>query len=443
MKKLILIFALALPTLTGSAQKLIEIYKKGTVKLVPDKEYAQGNQWNKVFETYNDTLYGKPMGNRKTLTMMPDGSVVVDHPYRNFYSMFSPTGKFVKEFGVKNSKGIQFKKINQIQGIVNNNTFYTGLDNMGNMICFDFNGNYVKTLKLNYMTSQMITLPNNRIAVVGWVIWKEKFREFVSIVNFETNEEKVVWEHYTDRGEFGKDNNLFNYSYSFTKPPDVKVDKETGISKSKMSFRGAISFNTMPYTSSTGMSAPPIIATTGNQLVVAIPSTGEINLFDLNGNKLGKEKVSWANQFLSVEEQKEIQRKAIEKYKSIENPSIANWVSSEENKVAMQTLIPIMEQDLLKITEPIQIPAISTIIKDSDGNLLFFEYPKEENANKFNVWIMQNGGKFICQSSFVCDDYELQINPSKMAFSNGMIYGLQKLKKSDGVPLRLTRFKLE
>lgn len=424
MKKLIVIFAWTLFTLTVSGQKLIDIYKKGTVKLVPDKEYAQDNQWNKVFESYNDTLYGKSMGNRKNITLMPDGSIVVDHPYRNFYSLFSPSGKFVKEFGIKNSKGVQFKKINQIGGIVNNNTFYTGLDDMGNMVCFDFSGNYVKTLKLDYMTTQMITLPNNKIAVAGWVIWKEKFREFVSIVNFETNEEKVVYEHYTDRCEPNKDCKLFNYSYAF---------KE----------RGAFSISTMPYAKLTGMSSPPIIATTGNQLVVAIPATGEINLFDLNGNKAGTEKVSWVNNSISVEEQKEIQRKAIEKYKSIKNPIFASWVSPEENQVAIKTIINNMEQDLQKITEPIPIPAISTIIKDSDGNLLFFEYPKEENANKFNVWIMQSGGKFICQSSFVCDDYELKINPSKMAFSNGMIYGLQKLKKADGVPLRLARFKLE
>lgn len=425
MKKLTIVFAIILFSLTGSAQKLIDIYKKGTVRLVPDMEYGQENDWNKVFETYNDSLYGKHLGNRKNITLMPDGSVVVDHPYRNFYSMFSPTGKFVKEFGIKNSKGVQFKKINQIGGIVNNKTFYTGLDNMGNMICFDFNGNYIKTLKLDYMTRQMITLPNNKIAVVGWVLWKEKIREFVSIVNYDTNEEKVVWEHYTDRtGEPGKENKLFNYSYFF---------KE----------RGAFSVSTMPYSKSTGMSAPPIIATTGNQLVVVIPATGEINVFDLNGNKLGKEKVSWANNYISVEEQREIQRKAIEKYKSIEKPMFANWASLEENKQALQTILGQMEQDLEKITEPIPVPAISTVIKDSDGNLLFFEYPREENANKFNVWIMQNGGKFICQSSFVCDDYELKINPTKMVFYNGMIYGLQKFKNATGVPLRLTRFKLE
>jgi hypothetical protein len=425
MKKLIIIFAIALFTLTGSAQKLIDIYKKGTVKLIPDTEYAQGNEWNKIFKTYFDTVSGTSMGDRKNLTMLPDGSVVVDYAYKNIFSMFSPTGKFVKEYGMKYSNGTNYKSINQIQGIVNNNTFYTGLDNMGYMVCFDFNGNYVKTLKLDYMAKQMLTLPNNKIAIVGWVIWKEKIREFVTIVNYDTNEEKIIWEHYTDRScEPGKECKLFNYSYTF---------KEQGM----------ISFSTMPFSKSTGMSSPPIIATTGNQLIVAIPSTGEINLFDLNGKKTGKEKVSWTNNNISVEEQKEIQQKAIEKYKNIKNPKFAGWVSTEENEAALKTIIKNMEQDLQKITEPIPIPAISTIIKDSDGNLLFFEYPKVENANKFNVWIMQDGGKFVCQSSFVCDEYELQINPSKMAFSNGMIYGLQKLKKADGVPLRLARFKLE
>ncbi|MGE5449619.1 MAG: hypothetical protein ACM3PR_14770 [Bacteroidales bacterium] len=422
MKKLLIVIAMGLLTLTGSAQKLIDIYKKGTVRLVPDNEYwAHG--WN--FETYKDTAYARLWGNRKNLTMMPDGSMVVDHAIRNDYTLFSPEGKYVKDYKIKNSKGVEYKKIYPIGGIINNNTFYTGLDNMGNMICFDFNFNYVKTLKLDYMTRQMITLPNNKIAVVGWVLWKDKIREFVSIVNFDTNAEKIVWEHFTDRScEPGKECKLFNYSYFF---------KE----------RGAFMISTMPYSKATGMSAPPIIATTGNQLVVVIPDTGEINLFDLNGKKLGSEKVSWANNFISVEEQKDIQRKAIQKYKSLENPMFANWASSEENQLALKTIVGQMEQDLDKITEPIPIPAISTVIKDSDGNLLFFEYPKEKNANKFNVWILKDGGEFVCQSSFVCDEYELQISPTKMVFYNGMIYGLQKLKNVQGALVRPVRFKLE
>jgi len=296
---------------------------------------------------------------------------------------------------------------------------------MGNMVCFDFDGNYIKTLKLDYMSRGEIALPNNKIAVVGWVLWTDKIREFVALVDFDTNKEKIIWDHFTDRScGPEKECKLFNYSYFF---------KE----------RGAISFNTMPYTKSTGMSASPIIATTGNQLIVALPSSGEIMMFDFEGNRIGKTKVPWSNNYISVEEQKEIQRKAIAKYKSIENPMLAGWVSPEENRVAMETIIKNMESDLDKITDPIPVPAISTIIKDSDGNLLFFEYPKEENTNKFNVWVMQNGGEFICQSSFVCDEYNLQINPAKMVFRDGMIYSLQTLKNTEGVPLRLVRFKLE
>ncbi|MBN1925884.1 MAG: hypothetical protein JW798_08615 [Prolixibacteraceae bacterium] len=424
MKNLVILILLAMFTFTLPAQNLIEKYKKGTVKLIPDNEYAKGNNWDKIFSTYYDTLYGKPMGNRKNITMMPDGSIVIDHAYRNFYSKFSPDGKFVKEFNILNSKGKAFKNAKQIAGIVNSN-FCTNLDNMGNMVCFDFDGNYVKTLKLDYMAGGLIELPENKFAIVGWVLWKEKIREFVSIVDFNTNEEKIIWDHFTDRScEPGKECKLFNYSYFF---------KE----------QGAISFNTMPFSKSTGMSASPIVATTGNRLIVAIPSTGDIILYDLEGNKTGKEKVSWANNYISVEEQKEIQRKAIEKYKSIKEPMFAGWVSPEENKLALETMIKDMESDLEKITDPIPIPAISTIIKDSDGNLLFFEYPKEENANKFNVWVMQNGGTFVCQSSFVCDDYDLNINPRKMVFRNGMIYGLQKLRSAEGVPLRLARFKLQ
>lgn len=421
MKNFILI---ALLTISSSvtAQKLMDIYKKGTVRLVPDNTYANGNDWNKVFATYWDTMYKTPMGNRKSLLIMPDGSVVVNHAYRNYYTKFSPTGKFEKEFGVRNSKGVQFKKINHISGYINN-TFYTGLDNMGNMVCFDFNGNYSKTLKLNYMTRQMIPLPNNKIAVVGWVIWATKFRDFVCIVDFNTNEEKMIWEHYTERCDENKQCKLFHYNYFF---------KE----------RGAFSISTMPFTSTIGLSSPPQIATAGNKLIVALPGEGKILAYDLTGKLLETSTINWATNYVSVEEQKEIHMKYMERFKSLDKPFFASWVSEEENKLAYQTILKQMEGDLPKIKDPIPIPTFSTILKDSDGNLLFFEFPKEENNNKFNVWIYENGGKFVCQSSFVCDEYNLEINPSKMVFHNGYIYGLQHVKNATGVPLRLVRFKV-
>jgi hypothetical protein len=420
MKKLLYAVFIAVIALPASAQKLIDIYKNGTVKLVPDLSYGQNNNWEVVFKTYYDTLYNTPMGDRKSLKIMPDGSVVVNHRYRNYYTKFSPNGKFEKEFEVKNKQGVAFKKTDAIEGIINGNTFFTGLDNMGNMICFDFNGSYIKTLKLDYATKQMISLPNNKIAVVGWVIWSTKFRDFVAIVDYETNQQQIIWEQFTPRPDATGTRKLFNYTYRF----------KSG---------GMVSCNTMPFTKSCGTDSPPNIACVGNNLIVAIPTSGDILIYDLDGNLIAKDKIEWARNTISVEEQKVIQQKAIDEYKSADN-LFGN--RTEESKTAQEYMIKEMEADLAKITDPIPLPVFSTIIKDSDGNLLFFEYPKEVNANQFNVWIFENGGKFVCRSSFVCDDYNLAINPSKMVFHNGYLYGLQLLKKANGVPLRLVRFKL-
>ena len=81
MRKLIMTLLFSGIMMSLSAQKLVDIYKKGEVKLIPDTEYAKNNDWNEVFETYYDTIYNTPMGNRKSLKLLPDGSVIVNHEF--------------------------------------------------------------------------------------------------------------------------------------------------------------------------------------------------------------------------------------------------------------------------------------------------------------------------------------------------------------------------
>lgn len=409
------------------AQNLQEIYKRGTVELIADTEYAKGNNWEQVFRSYYDTLYNKPMGNRKSLVILPDGSVVVNHAYKNYYSKFSPDGTFLKEFGITNNAGRKLKKAYGISGVINGNTFITGLDNMGNMRCLDFEGNIKKQLKLNYMARQILPLSEGKIAVVGWVIWKTKFRDFVAIVDYETNKQNIIWEHFTDRHEFGKQNKLFNYSYKFEK-------------------QGAIGCTTMPFSRSTGIKASPKLAFINNRLIVANPSNGEISAYNLEGKLISKQQMDIKSGQITVDEQKSIQEKAIEKYKNL-NPlrfeGFAGKTSAEESKKAHNFLVKAMEEDLKKIKAPIFKPFFSTMIQDSDNNLLLFDFAEEQNANKFNVWVYKNGGNLVCKGSFVCKDFRLQINPGKMVFKDGYIYSLQELKEAQGNPLRLVRFKLK
>lgn len=427
--------ALAIILLPGHAQKLLDRYKSGTAKLVADTDYAKGNDWDEIFRTYYDTIYNKPMGERKSLKMMPDGSVIVNHEYRDFFSKFSSNGQFEREFSATGKVGVQKKYNFEIKGVINNNTFFTDLDRLGNMLLLDFDGNYKKKLKLDYMSSQMIALPNNKVAVVGWVLWQEKNREFISIIDCNSGEQHDIWERFLDRKSMQdyKDNRpIFHYTR-------------------KLESGGLMSFTSMPFANMSGFAKAPKIASIGDNLMIAIPATGEILIYDLEGNPVDQGKIDWNRSSITVDEQKEIQRKAIEKLKDpSHNRSSyyvgpqnekAQWESDQQN--AIEQIIPQMEEDLENVNDPIPLPYFSTIIKDSDDNVLFFEYPKEKGQNKFNVWIYNKGGEFLCQSRFVCDDYDLQINPDKLVFHNGYIYGLQIKKNVSGVPLRLVRFKLE
>ncbi len=420
MKKYMLITAVMLIQMSLQAQNLMNKYKSGIVKLVPDTEYAQANDWNRVFRSYYDTLYNKPMGNRKSILVLPNGSVLVNHAYRDYKTLFSPNGKFEKEIELEKAGS------KAAMGVINNTTLFTGLDNMGKMTCTDLDGNYIKTLTLDYMTRDIIALDNGKFAVVGWVIWAEKFRTFVAIVDYETNEEKVIWEEFTDRTVSSSGKKLKN-----RKPFNYSITLKNGY---------MISQTTMPYSMNTRSGAPPQITTTNNKLIIANPNTGEISVYDLDGKLISKSEINWSSAQISVEEQKQIQQNAIRQTKAYMNAE-EGWAKG--NKDVYQEMIAEMEEDLKNINTPIRKPAFSNILKDSDGNVLFFEIPEEKNDNKFHVWILEQSGEFVTECTFVCDDYDLNISSAKMVFHNGYIYALQVLKESSENPLRLVRFKLE
>ncbi len=419
MKNLILCFVLSLGVVSGFSQELQNIYKSGKVQLVADENYAQGNDWNTIFRSYYDAIQGNHIGSRKSLLVLPDGSVIVNHANQKYHSKFSPTGIFINEIVVENSSH------RPLIGVLDDDKMFTDIDNMGKLYIIDLNGKLIKTLHLDYMSRQVVAIGNNKIAVSGWVIWAKKFRSFVSIVDYQTNEEKIIWEKFTDRTGLAPKNeskrsNPFNY---------------TGKLKNGFLFM----FTSMPYAANTGKGLPIKITSFKDKLLLADPNTGELIVFDSAGNLLNKEKVNWANDNISVKDQKIIQSKAIEEYKAL--------LGGDDNKIELkqedyQQLISEMEYDLNNITEPIIKPYFSNIIKDSDDNILIFEIPEEENANQFHVWVFNNEGSFTNSCTFLTEDYNLSISASKMVFHDGYLYSLQVLKDADANPLRLVRFKL-
>jgi len=404
------------------AQPLIDIYKKGTVKLVPDTAYAQGNDWGKALPLHPENRFDDPTGDSKSLVMMPDGSVAVSHYNRNYFSVFDPAGKYKNDYNVTGSTGKKLTSNITIKG-VSKNFFFSRLESMGNMDCFDFEGKYIKTLVFKHSIRGIISLSENKFVVAGWSVWKTKYRNFVAIIDFDTDKETIIWDHFTERSDVKEQRALYNYSYNF----------ERG---------GSFSFTSVPYTGRNGLALPPQIALVYDKIVIGIPSTGEILIYTADGRFVSKDKVNWGAKGITVDEQKEIQKSAMEKIETAFTQYEKDGTSKEDIENARKSIRSQLEEDMSRIRTPIPIPFFSSIIKDSDNNLLFFEISKKTGANKFNVWVYNEGGIFMGQCSFECDEYDLYITPSKMAFYDGYIYSLQHLKSAEENSLRLVRFKL-
>lgn len=163
----------------------------------------------------------------------------------------------------------------------------------------------------------------------------------------------------------------------------------------------------------------------------------------MDGKLLKSNKVNWDNGEISIAELQEAKKKQQKKFDEMEPPQAIIDQMGYENAVRYKNEMIAFNRKFQKpISKAKPKPYFSTFIKDSDNNLLFFEYPEEEGKNKFNVYTFDDNGKFVCQSAFVCDDYNLVINNDRLIFKDGYLYGIQVLKEADGIPMRLVKFKL-
>jgi hypothetical protein len=249
---------------------------------------------------------------------------------------------------------------------------------------------------------------------------------FLALVDYETNKEKIIWsrsEPKISRDQPFPSSNSPSFTYTF--------NTKDG---------GAIAVSTMPYVKHSNRKIDPQITTIGDNLILVNPSNNMMKIFDFNGKLKGEKILDLEEKFLSVEKQKAIQRKAIERYTEyLKN----NDEKVQKYKEGFQKIIHEMIRDVDRIKNPIRKPSFTNIIKDSDDNILFFEMPELKGDNSFKVWVFKEEGKFVTQCRFVCDNYNLNISSSKMIFRDGYLYALQVKSNENGNPLRLVKFKLE
>jgi hypothetical protein len=419
-----------------SAQKLLDIYKNGPVKLVADKSYGTKNNWETLFNLYYDTIT-KDVGREwnKQIVIAPDGSVFMSHKNRHEIWKFGPDGNFIKKFGSKGSKQGQFVYMPTVHPVVENKYVFTS-DVGGRLNFFDLNGNYIKTINLKYMGLEFQPVGNDNILLLGYTGWKTKSRHMVVRLNITSGNEVILYDYFID---YQKQISVYD------------VDSLINTKKGNFSFHIPGGFNSVSYRG--------FIFLTEGKFIRSDSKSGEYTVFNPDGKQLIKSrmeiepvKINEADVQVYYEMMKKTFVESIKTSKELIDPNSPmrkhnpDWSPAhiEKNIETSQKWL-----DNIDIYKDIKnyypyFPYYSNIITDDEGNLLVFEYMNtdQKESNKFNVIAFDANGQKLARTSFVCDDYDLSFSGSTFVISKGYVYAVAKLKNATGMPLRLVRFKI-
>lgn len=416
---LVAIFAVSM-----SAQSLADLYKSSEIRLTPDPAYAANANWASIFHDYKHNEEGRSTGESKSLVVAPDGSLYVSHRTRHSLSRFDAQGQYLGDFGKKGGKSqADFIYMPSVQGIMDGKYVYTTAVD-GRMHFFNLNGTWYKTLKLNYMPLHSVALRGGKIAVLGYVPYKNsQARIMVSIVNVADGKEKVI------RSEFQP------YATQKKIVIDPYFYKDANGNEQRI---GNWITTSLPMTDPSFYRLRMEVNKSGN-LVTANPATGEIITYDPAGKVLSQFTAGLASEKISADDREEYYQKALEHLKKLEK----DVESAEKHKEYWNHYLAQYRGQLSKFRDPAnypdQLPGFSELIIDSDDNLLLFRFTREKGSNQFDVFTFNSQGKKIGTSRFTAEGYQLRITPSAFRFHKGSIYALVKDKNN---VLKIEKFKL-
>jgi hypothetical protein len=420
-----------------NSQILLDLYKNGPVRLIPEKDYGVNNDWPSLFNLYYDTL-GISEGEReeyKRIVVAPDGSVFMSHKNRHEIWKFGPDGTLVKKFGTKGGKAYQFPYLPSVEPVVDGKYVFT-TDANARLKFFDLEGNYYKSITLDYMTGSFQPVGNGDILLEGNVMWKKTDPKYISYdwrhiivnLNLYTGAEKIVYSYFEDG----------NHKILNTTDPDSIIIVQAVYSPGqKFYLPNYLNFK-----------RPVFTFLKDGKFLLSNRETGLVKVFDKTGKELNNFK-------LDITPVKITAKDVSENYEMLKQSLNEANESIKSNTTIPETRKTVMISQNEKNFENIEdyknienyfpyLPVFSNIIVDNEGNLLVFEFTGEDETinNRFNVIAYDNAGKLLARTSFICDDYELNFSESTFVFSNGSVYAVAKLKNIKGMPLRLVKFKM-
>lgn len=436
-KAILIILCLGLFVSFSNAQKLLDIYKNGPVKLIPEKTYGANNNWESLFNLYYDTI-NIMEGEReeyKKIIVAPDGSVFMSHKNRHEIWKFGPDGNLAKKFGTKGGKAYQFPYMPSVESVVDGKYVFT-TDANARLKFFDLEGNYFKSITLNYMTRSFQPTGNGEILLEGNVMWKKTDSKYISYdwrhiivsLNLYSGAEKIIYSVFENA-----DHKILNT----TNPDSILFILPVNIPGNKIYLPNYINFK-----------RPVFTLLKDGKFILSNRENGEVKVFD----KAGKEINSFK---LDITPIKITEKDVLENYEMLRQRLIKAIEQIKTSKTISDNRKQVMINQNGKTLETLDrykdignyfayLPYFSNIIVDNEGNLLIFEFTGIDDtvSNIFNVIAYDSTGKKLARTSFICDDFDISFSESTFVISKGYVYAVAKMKNAQGMPLRLVKFKI-
>jgi len=387
MKKLILqflIFGFTFSMLHGS---LIDVYKKGTVKIVASQDFGIGQDWETIFYDLN-----------KKMVIAPDGSIFVSNSRQHNIFKFDRNGKKIMQFSQK-GRGPGDCVYPGDMDILDGK--YLTLDEYPldfKISIFDFSGKCIKVLKTQNSVFDHCAIKNNKIAYITWKQTKSpnQSERRVIIKDVLTGVEKTVF-------------SATVYMAAF-----IEIDKSfvVGINPGEKASNVFIR------------------QTIDGNLLVGVSNSPEIRIFS-PGGKLIK---SFSLNINPVP----VTSDFIKRYK---DANIKEMEEEEAQKPSGDKRIinAYKKYDFAKLFEK-NFPYYGNIHVDGEGNILFFKNMDciDHCPAVFQVYSPE--GKYICECRVDEGSFELS-SISNIKFTSHGIYTLCQVKGSDDISLRLVKVK--
>jgi len=384
----VLMFLVEDKAISSVPESLIDIYKRGTIQIVPDRAFSEGFDWQSLFIENNDSI-----------AVGQNGDVFLTNRRNHCIYRFSPDGSLLNSFG-RHGQGPGDLIAPSIKSILDNQ--YLTVDEYAesrSISLFDFSGKIKAKLRTQANCFSAVGLMNGVVAYYSTAIEGKE-----TVGNIQNN----VKLHFIDTIA-GKETNI---AFGRLNSAYIRF-LGSGVLTPSPSYLGDVILNRMSDGNLlAGRSDSP-------ELHVFSPEGRLIKTFELNIDPIP------------------VSKQFIEKKKELTINNLQNQLRDKE--LLKQARRVIAESDF-SVCFAEYLPYYKTIVVDSEGNILVFKWLNDEDNSKETFQVYSSAGKYLCEAVLDKGDYEIEMSAycQTLQFTSSALYAIVS-EADDEAPVQLMK----